>query len=291
MQTLVYYKDKQMLSHLWRTSKRAAVLAPGLVIAYLSVRDIFPYFNKRLPLALAILVTYALGAYILIPALMRLWRLVVPAKHLPLYCVTPDGYASDPINIGLIGSREQLIMAMQAAGWHVADPYTIRNAIFEVVAIILKKPYHGEPMTALYLFGRGQDIGFEMQLPGQGRGHRHHVRFWATTFHGIDSLSINTIAWQRRKQPSGKNLLWVGAASRDAGIAFVKHTVQLAHMIAPDTNGEREFIADGLIAHSLAKPVTTVQLQQPYQVANRAWRLRSGYLATDGQMAVLHLKR
>lgn len=278
-----------MFSYLWRAGKRAAVLIPGLIIAYLSVYDIFPYFNKRLPLALAVLSTYALGAYVLIPALLRLWRLIVPAKHLPLYCVTPDGYASDPLNIGLIGSRRQLIAAMKAAGWHVADPYTIRNAIFELVAIILKKPYHGEPMTALYLFGRKQDIGFEMQLIDQGRGHRHHVRFWATTFDSFDDLSVNTIHWQRRRQPTGRNLLWVGAASRDAGIAFVKHTIQFAHMIAPDTNGEREFIVAGLKRHRLAKRVADVRLEQPYQVANRAWRLRSGYLATDGRMAVLRL--
>lgn len=289
MQTLVYYKDEQMFSHVWRASKRAAVLIPGLLIAYLSVYDIFPYFSKRLPLGLAILVTYALGAYVLIPALLRLWRLVVPARHLPLYCVTPDGYASDPLNIGLIGSREQLVAAMLAAGWHIAEPYTLRNAMFEIVAILLKKPYHGEPMTALYLFGRKQDIGFEMQLPERGRGHRHHVRFWATTFDSIDSLSVNTISWQHRAQPSGKNLLWVGAASRDAGLAFVKHTVQLAHMIAPDTNGERAFIMGGLTTRRLAKKVTSVRLYQPYQLINRAWRLRSGYLATDGQMTVLRL--
>jgi hypothetical protein len=280
-----------MVSYVWRSLERVAVLVPGIIIAYFSVRDIFPYFDRRLPLGIAIVITYALAAYVLIPAFIRTWRLLVPAKHLPVYCITPDGFASDPLNIGLIGSRQQLIDAMTAAGWHMAEPYTLRNATYEVISIILKKPYHGEPMTALYLFGRKQDIGFEIQLIEHGRGHRHHVRFWATTFDDINDLSPKTIRWRERKQEAvGSNLLWLGAASRDAGIALVKHSIQLSHMIQEDTNLERTFVADSLTQHSLAQPLTTVTLSQPYRLSNRSWLLRSGYLRTDGQMPILRLK-
>jgi hypothetical protein len=281
-----------MVSLLWRSLKRVAVLVPGIIIAYISVRDILPYFDRRLPIGIAIVVTYALAAYLLIPATLRIWRLFVPAKHLPLYCITPDGFASDPLNIGLIGSRRQLIEAMTTAGWHVAEPYTLRNATYEVISTILKKPYHGEPITALYLFGRKQDIGFEIQLIEQGRGHRHHVRFWATTFQDIDNLSQETINWRDRKQEAvGKNLLWLGAASRDAGIALIKHSIQLSHMIHEDTNAERKFIIDGLAERSLAESITTLTLSKPYRLANRSWRLRSGYLNTDGKLLILRLKR
>ncbi len=47
------------------------------------------------------------------PALIRLFRIIHPPDHLPLYCVTPDGFASDPLNIGLISTRRQLIHAME----------------------------------------------------------------------------------------------------------------------------------------------------------------------------------
>jgi hypothetical protein len=280
-----------MVSYVWRFSKRVAVLIPGLAVAYVSARAIFPYLDKRLPLAFAILATYALGAYILIPATVRLWRIIFPAKHLPLYCVTPDGFASDPLNIGLVGSRDQLVAAMTAAGWHVAEPYTLRNATYEVISTLLKKTYHGEPMTALYLFGRKQDIGFEVQLPEHGRGHRHHVRFWATTYEDVENLNPKTIHWYNRKQEVvGENLLWVGAASRDAGIAFIKHSVQLSHMMHEDTNTERNFLASSLTERSLAEPITTITLSEPYKLVNRSWRWRSGYLRTDGKMAILRLK-
>src|SRR3982751_48517 len=116
-----------MIQYMLRLAKRFAILVPGVVIAYFSVRNIFPYFDDRLPLSLAILATYALGAYVLIPALIRGYRIIRPADHLPLYCVTPDGFASDPLNIGIIGTRRELIIAMQAAGWHVADRHTLKN--------------------------------------------------------------------------------------------------------------------------------------------------------------------
>lgn len=278
-----------MVSYPWLLVKRIAVLIPGVLVAYLSARAIFPYFDKRLPLAIAILATYILGAYILIPLIARAWRVVAPAKHLPLYCVTPDGYASDPVNIGLIGSRKQLVEAMEAAGWHVAEPYSLRNALFGLIAILLGKAYHGAPMSALYLFGRAQDIGFEKQLVSHGRGHRHHVRFWATTFDNVDSLQAKHIHWQNRKEELiTDRLLWVGAASRDIGITFAKQSLQLTHAVAPDTDSERELIAQELLAHDAVEPATTIRLHRPYNLTNFAW---SRSLSTDGKMTVLRLKK
>jgi hypothetical protein len=272
--------------------KRFAVLIPGILIVYLSVRDIFPYFNKRLPIAIAIFVTYALGAYVLIPAILRVWRIIVPANHLPLYCVTPDGYGSDPLNIGIIGNRTQLIAAMTVAGWVVSDPRSLRNLAHGLFAILFKRPYQASPMSTLYLFGRKQDIGFEKLVTTKsGRGHRHHVRFWATTYADIDTLSPETIHWyDRRRQPRTANLLWVGAASRDIGITFVKHTLQLTHMVIPDTNSERELIVQQLTTTGPAETLTIIQLVSPYKLINRAWRGWHGYLLTDGKMAIIQIK-
>lgn len=169
-----------MIDYSWRLAKRFAVLVPGIVIAYFSARDIFPYFDKRLPLGAAVFITYVLAAYVLIPALIRLVRIVRPARHLPLYCVTPDGFASDPINIGIIGSRQQLIGAMERAGWYVADPHRIRHLPRQVLSVVSGWPYPNAPVSNLYLFGRKQDIAFE--IPLEGSTGRHHVRFWATTY-------------------------------------------------------------------------------------------------------------
>ena len=277
-----------MAQYFLRLAKRLAVLLPGIVIAYFSVRDIFPYFHRRLPLSIAIIVTYALAAYVLIPAIIRLWRIFRPTDHLPLYCVTPDGFASDPLNIGIIATRRQLISSMEQAGWHVADPHHVRNVIREILSIVYGWSYPNAPVSSLYLFGRRQDIAFEIPVEGVAGGSRHHVRFWATTYEDKRPLAVHTIHWHHRQaRIYDDNLLWVGAASLDVGVNFIRHNLQLTHMIDPDTDMERELIVSRLRAHKLVKKVQTIKLGEPYRLINR---VISGSLHTDGQMAIVSLK-
>lgn len=274
-----------MIQYSLRIGKRFTVLLPGLIIAYFSVRDIFPYFDRRLPLTLAILLTYIIGAYLLIPAIIRFARILWPARHLPLYCVTPDGFASDPLNIGLIATRRQLIQAMEAIGWYMADPHTATYLARFVVNTLFNRPYPNAPVSSLYLFGRRQDLAFERPLDSEaGIGSRHHVRFWATTYDTSGKLSFRRIHWHHRSSHiQGDNLLWVGAASLDTGISLVRHNLQITHMIAPDTDAERQLIIGQLQKAGLITRLDAVKLGDPYRLVNRVWR---GYLNTDGTMAI-----
>lgn len=277
-----------MIQYVLRVAKRFAILIPGLVIAYFSVHDIFPYLNEELPWSLAILLTYVLAAYILIPATIRLIRIVRPPKHLPLYCVTPDGLASDPLNIGIIGTRRELINTMQDAGWLVADPHSLQNVIHLVLTTFLKRSYPNAPVSSLYLFGRKQDIAFEAQ-PNGSSSTRHHVRFWATTYDDKKKFSIKTIHWHNRsKHIFGDNLLWVGAASKDVGVSIIRHNFQPSHMIHPDTDKERELIVNQVQKIGLAKKIDMIKLDNPYKLVNRVWR---GSLHSDGKMKIVTLKR
>ncbi|MGC1177380.1 MAG: LssY C-terminal domain-containing protein [Candidatus Saccharimonadales bacterium] len=277
-----------MIQYSLRLAKRFAILLPGIVITYFSVRDIFPYFDQRLPLAFAILATYALGAYVLIPAIIRLFRIIKPANHLPLYCVTPDGFASDPLNVGVVATRRELIQAMEKAGWYLADPHRGRHLIRYVLSIIFGWTYRNAPVSNLYLFGRKQDVAFEIPIDNAGAGSRHHVRFWATTFQNKKRFTVRSIHWHhRREHLEGDSLLWVGAASLDVGISFIRHNLQITHMIDPDTNQERELIVDQLQAHRLVRKVETIILGKPYHLINR---VMNGRLQTDGRMAIVHLE-
>ncbi|HVV66981.1 MAG TPA: LssY C-terminal domain-containing protein [Candidatus Saccharimonadales bacterium] len=277
---------KTMIQYIGRQAKRFVVLLPGIIIVYFSVRNVFPVIDSHLPDSVSIFITYVLVAYIFIPAAIRLVRILFPPKHLPLYCVTPDGFASDPLNIGIIGTRRQLISAMEKAGWHMADPHSPRNVARLVASTALHRIYKNAPVSSLYLFGRKQDVAFEIPIPGIGS--RHHVRFWATTYHNKGRLSIQGIHWQhRRAHIQGDNLLWVGAASLDVGLNVIRHNLQVTHMIHPDTDQERELILKQLRKESLVAKVQTLILGDPYQLINRVWR---GYLQTDGKMAVISLK-
>jgi hypothetical protein len=214
-------------------------------------------------------------------------RLLWPPRHLPVYCVTPDGFASDPVNIGIVGTRAQLVQAMEGAGWHVADKHTPKNLLREVVSTFLKKPYPNTPMSTLYLFGRGQDIGFEIPIAGEFK-HRHHVRFWFTSFDKGKPLTTDSIHWVSRRewlQYRDEPLLWLGAASKDIGVGLIRHNAQLTHMIHPDTDAERDLIVDQLEIGD-GKLQTTLPIMEPYKLTNRVWR---GYLQTDGKLKIVKL--
>jgi hypothetical protein len=231
------------------------------------------------------LATYALGAYVLVPAIIRLVRIFFPPNHLPLYCVTPDGFASDPLNVGIIGTRRQLITAMEKAGWYLADPHTPRNIFKQLLYFIMGHDYPTAPVSNLYLFGRKQDLAFEIPIGGS---RRHHVRFWATTYKEGRPLSVSSIHWHhRRAHIQGDNLLWVGAASLDIGIAPIRHNLQVTHMIDPDTNRERDLLISQLKAAGLVGKIQKIKLGNPYKLVNRVWR---GSLHTDGVMTVARLK-
>jgi hypothetical protein len=276
-----------MLQYLVRFAKRFVVLVPGLAIAYVSIENIYPLLDSQIPAGVAFLITYVLAAYLLIPLLSRLFRIFHQPRHLPVYSVTPDGYASDPVNVGIIGTKDELIYAMRRAGWEVADDHSLANIWREIVSSLLHVPYPTAPMSNLYLFGRKQDVGFEIQIEGR-MWHRHHVRFWATTFDKDEELTPNSIHWfpkRERKLHEGEKLLWLGAASKDVGLALIKHNAQLTHMIHPDTNAERDLIVEQLEIDG-ATLDATLQIMKPYTLANRAW---SGYLQTDGKLKVVRL--
>lgn len=278
-----------MFQYLIRFAKRFAILLPGIVIAYFSLQDIFPYFNQRLPLGLAIVATYALAAYVLIPGIIRLIRVIRPPDHLPLYCVTPDGFASDPLNVGIVGTRRELIIAMQNAGWHQADKHSLRNVLRLALSVLLDHSYPNAPVSSLYLFGRKQDIAFELPVPGGTSAERHHVRFWATTYDDAKRFHIRAIHWQHRKtHVFGDNLMWVGAASLDVGITFIRHNFQLTHMIDPDTNNERELIVDQIKSTSKVRRTTSIKLDNPYRLTNRVWK---GSLHSDGRMTIIEMAK
>lgn len=276
-----------MLNILVRVGKRLAVLVPALVVGYLSVTDIFPRFRHHLPLVWAIIATYILGAYALVPAIIRGWRIIFPPKHLPLYCVTPDGFASDPINIALIGTRHQIMAAMAASGWHLADKHTPRNLLRAALSTIYGWDYEAAPMSSLFLFGRKQDLGFEIPIEGGQAGSRHHVRFWAATYQDGERFNVRSIHWHNRTAHLRRErLMWIGAASRDVGVTLIRHNAQVTHMIDPDTNAERSLILQNLRAAGYGGRRRYIKLGAPQRIRNRVW---FGYLQTDGRMAILDL--
>jgi hypothetical protein len=277
-----------MVAPIVRFIKRLLVLVPGLVVTYFVAMDFYPYLNRRTSAALALFLAYVITAYIFIPALIRLLNQFIYKEHIPLYCTTPDGFASDPVNIGLVGTRKQLIQAMTDAGWHRADKRTIRTSFRMLTSFVLRQQYPTAPFSNLFLFGRRQDIGFEIPLDSNPR-HRHHVRFWAASHTGDPRLTEHVSFWarfHRSELQQGGRVLWVGAASLDTGLGFIRHNAQVTHMVHPNTDRERDLIVKQLKKTKHVKRYRKVKIGIPYRLTNRVFR---AYLQSDGKMAICEL--
>lgn len=278
-----------MIPWLVRSLKRILILLAGVGVIYLAVWEFFPFFDNRVPIALALFATYIFTAYIFIPACIRLYRIFFKPTHIPLYCVTPDGFASDPINIGIIGTRAEIITAMNKAGWYKADERTLKNMFRMGASILLRKPYLNAPFSTLFLFGRKQDLGFELPIENSP-SNRHHVRFWACHMDGPEAFHAHVHFWKRFQiplKPTDHRQLWIGAASKDIGIIPIRHNAQLTHMIDPDTNSERDLIVSNLQKSGFIEDVQSVKLGDPYKLRNRTI---GGSLSTDGTIKICILK-
>ena len=158
------------------------------------------------------------------------------------------------------------------------------------VAFVFNRPYPAAPFSTLYLFGRGQDIGFEKAIDGSPR-KRHHVRFWALNLERGDrqprhsELSGATADRPPLDQPA----LWVGAGTRDTGFSLTAFTFQVTHATDDDTNAERDFIVGELKrsgddrrcdlapgGRSASKPGASTTMSPTANWRRRAWRRRAG---------------
>ena len=174
-----------------------------------------------------ILVAWAIAAYLLIP---WLWKLYF-RRHFtddPRITQTSDGHPGDPVNIAIEGEEGDLVRSMHAAGWYPADPITLATSVRIVVDSVIRKPDDNAPVSALLLFGRKQDLAFELPV-GNSPRQRHHVRFWR-----------------------GENLkdgrpVWLGSATFDERVGLSHTTGQATHHIGPDVDAERDLIMSGLL--------------------------------------------
>jgi LssY C-terminus len=117
--------------------------------------------EQSLLAALAVLMAYTALAYQLLPAVWSHYEHQRGLKDLPMVTRTAQGIPGDPINVGLIGDKLDVVCAMQAAGWYPADPVTARTAVEIAGSVLLDRPYRRAPISPLFYLGRPEDLAFE----------------------------------------------------------------------------------------------------------------------------------
>jgi hypothetical protein len=168
---------------------------------------------------------YVLVAYVIVPAAWRRYAHRHPAlDDVPGITETSSGIPGDPLNVGLIGSENDVKKIMLAAKWYPADPLTLRSCLAIAGATMLKRPDDEAPVSSLFLFGRKEDLAFEQPV-GDNPRQRHHVRFWRTDKVDGDG------------RPG-----WIGSATYDERVGLSHTTGQITHHIAADVDAERDHL-------------------------------------------------
>ncbi len=171
---------------------------------------------------------YYVAAYFVVPALWAHYERQPGLAQLPMVTKTKQGIPGDPINVGLVGTRDEILAVMKAAGWSGADPVNSKTSLKIASSVVLHKAYVHAPVSSLFYQGRMQDLAFEKPA-GKDATKRHHVRFWKVLDQGQEGRPV-----------------WLGAATFDQGVGLNHYTGQITHHISGDVDGERNQLIDDL---------------------------------------------
>jgi hypothetical protein len=216
-----------------------------------------------------LLLAYGLTAYLLLPSWWRFRERPTVWEEMPRTTHTALGLPGDPLNVGLVGSAEEVGRAMRAAGWRPADPTTWRTSLRIGSSVLINRPYPEAPVSNLYLWGRRQDLVFQRSA-GKSARRRHHVRFWLAP-----------------EPEEGGRPLWVGAATFDRSVGVSHYTGQVTHHIEADVDRERDRLVSDL------REAGRVMRAHPVEGVGPTTRGRNGggdRYFTDGQVTVVVLR-
>jgi hypothetical protein len=217
---------------------------------------------------LAIVLAYTALAYQALPMLWSHYEHQRGLANLPMVTRTPQDIPGDPINVGLIGDKRDVLCAMLAAGWYPADPVTTRSSVEIIGSVLLDRPYRRAPVSPLFYLGRPEDLAFEKPV-GDSADRRHHVRFWKVLDQGQENRPV-----------------WLGSATFDRGVGVSHYTGAITHHISADIDADRDLLASDL--------ETAEVVEAKYQVTGIGVTLtgRNGggdSYYTDGEVWILRL--
>lgn len=176
----------------------------------------------------AFCLAYVAVAYLIAPELWTLRNFLHGPLPAEMVTRTPQGIAGDPINIGIVGTKAEVIRAFGTIKWDTADAVTMKSAIEIGESVLFDHPYPDAPVSRLLFEGKPQDLAFEKPV-GDSADQRHHARLWRTPQSGDDGRP-----------------LWLGSASFDRGVGLSHDTGAITHHIGPDIDAERDLLITSL---------------------------------------------
>ncbi len=140
------------------------------------------------------------------------------------------GRLADPVNVGLVGTADEVATAFAKAGWVRADSLSRRADLAIGRSILFDRPDSTAPVSSLFLFGRRQDVAYEREV-GRSARRRHHVRLWLI-----------------RGVTDGGRPVWIGGATYDVRAGLSHRELAPTHHIEADVDRERDTVLASLTA-------------------------------------------
>ena len=170
-------------------------------------------------------------------------------ENLPCCTTNKNGTEQgDPLNIVVVGDLEDVYYAFIRAGWDETETIYRASILKTVRSFLFGGRYRYSPVSALYVFGRPQDVA--LQRARTSIHERNHLRLWLTPM-----------------RFEGK-MVWIGQISRDIGVRFTRKTIT-THKIDPDVDETRNFLiqdlwySQGLNTFGYVKGVGTASYSEP----------------------------
>jgi len=160
--------------------------------------------------------------------------LVAELERLPCCVRDENGHdRGDPLNLVFVGEIKDMYYAFMRAGWDETETIYGASLMKTAASALSGGRYRYSPVSALYVFGRPQDVA--LQRARTSINERNHLRVWLTPL-------------RLEGEP-----VWIGQISRDIGVHFTWRTIT-THKIDPDVDETREFLVEDMAyAQALAK--------------------------------------
>jgi len=237
-------------------------------LAYLNLSQAFQVGWAGVLLAIAF---WGLLAYLVLPRLHRILTTIYVPDYFMGRTRTSDGLLGDPVNLAVLGEREDIERAMAEAGWIAADPVGWGSSWRIITSTLRRRSYPTAPVSPLFLFGRMQDLAYQQEVAGSP-AQRHHVRFWQCP----DGWLL----------PGGRRVDWLAAGTFDRAVGLSLFTLQVTHRIDADTDIERDHIVE-----SVARvPGVRVDVIRDFATGYHSRNGGGDSITTDGDLPILDVR-
>jgi LssY C-terminus len=184
----------------------------------------------------------------------------------PRRVISKKGNQGGPVNVVLIGSKDEIQSAFERAGWTVAQDRNANSLWKTFEAVVKGRGYDDAPMSTLYLYGRPEEMAFEKML--NTFTMRHHLRIWRAPVAASNGRSI-----------------WLVAADHDNG--FDIRPGVISHSVDPRVDLERAKVGADLGMTGMVDAEELVSVSNP---ARSGLTATGGKWESDGKVLVVMLR-